>query len=187
MQKDPHELWNFAVALYEDEDVKAACLRLQARYGISISLLLGAIWIGVNGLGRLGATDLETAIRRAMEWHREVIEPIRALRRQLRQQPPAGVEIQTHELRHQLVEAELGAERIEMRLLLQDLPAGLSVAPEGERWRDAAVNAALMMRKSCPQREQEAEDALVKIIHAASPTTSREELERAIAAAWLVR
>src|SRR5690606_26638701 len=115
MQKDPLELWNFAVALYEEEDVKAACLRVQARYGLSISLLLGAIWIGINGFGRFGATDMEMVIRRAMEWHREVIEPIRALRRQLRREPPQGVEEQTHALRHQLVEAELEAERIEMR------------------------------------------------------------------------
>lgn len=186
MQNDPLELWNFAVALYEEEDVKAACLRVQARYGLSISLLLGAIWIGVNGLGRLGATDLETAIRRAMEWHREVIEPIRALRRQLRREPPQGVESQAHELRHQLVEAELGAERIEMRLLLQDLPPQLPVAPPAERWRDAAVNAALMMRKSCPQLEDEAEGALVQIIHAASPATPLADLHQEIRSVWLL-
>jgi uncharacterized protein (TIGR02444 family) len=186
MMKDAHELWNFAVALYEEEDVKAACLRAQARYGLSISLLLGAIWIGINGYGRLGATDLETAIRRAMEWHREVIEPIRALRRQLRQQPPTGVEMQTQQLRHQLVEAELGAERIEQRLFLQDLPGGLPVAAEHERWRDAAVNAALMMRKSCPRPEQEAQDALAKIIQAASPATAVADLYDEIASAWRI-
>lgn|SRR5690625_3954941 len=185
MQKDPLELWNFAVALYEEEDVKAACLRVQARYGLSISLLLGAIWIGINGLGRLGATDLETVIRRAMEWHREVIEPIRALRRQLRRDPPIGVEMQTHELRRQLVEAELGAERIEMRLLLQDLPAHLPVSSADERWRDAAVNAALMMRKSCPQLEDEAVEALVQIIHAASPQTPLTDLQQQIRSIWL--
>lgn len=187
MKKDAHELWEFAVALYEEEDVKAACLRVQARYGLSISLLLGAIWIGVNGLGRLGATDLETAIRRAVEWHRDVIEPIRALRRQLRQQPPAGVELQTQKLRHQLVEAELGAERIEQRLFLQDLPQDLAVAAESERWRDAAINAALMMRKNCPVPEKEAQDALAKIIHAASPAVPLDDVYQEIASAWLVR
>lgn len=187
MHDDASDLWKFAVALYGDDDVKAACLRIQARYGLSISLLLGAIWIGVNGYGRLGATEWETTARRAMEWHRDVIEPIRALRRQLRLQPPAGVEVQTHELRHQLVEAELGAERIEMRLLLQDLPGELPAAPSSERWRDAVINAVLMVRKNCPRPEPEAIDALVSIIHAASPTTSINELRQAINDAWLVR
>lgn len=187
MHDDASELWKFAVALYEDDDVKAACLRVQARYGLSISLLLGAIWIGVNGYGQLGATEWETTARRAMEWHRDVIEPIRALRRQLRLQPPAGVEVQTHELRHQLVEAELGAERIEMRLLLQDLPHELPVAPSSERWRDAVINAVLMVRKNCPRPEQEAIDALVSIIHAATPATSVSELRQAINDAWQIR
>ncbi len=187
MHDDASDLWKFAVALYGDDDVKAACLRIQARYGLSISLLLGAIWIGVNGHGRLGATEWETTARRAMEWHRDVIEPIRALRRQLRLQPPAGVEAQTHELRHQLVEAELGAERIEMRLLLQDLPRDLPVADDSERWRDAVINAVLMVRKYCPRPEQEAIDALVGIIHAASPAISADELRLAINQAWQVR
>ncbi|NLO81015.1 MAG: TIGR02444 family protein [Xanthomonadaceae bacterium] len=186
MQKDPLELWNFAVALYEEEDVKAACLRVQARYGLSISLLLGAIWIGINGFGRFGATDMEMVIRRAMEWHREVIEPIRALRRQLRREPPQGVEEQTHALRHQLVEAELEAERIEMRLLLQDLPDDLPVSPPAERWRDAAINASLLMRKHCPRLEREAEEALVRIILAASPDTPQVLLCQQIRSLWLV-
>lgn len=184
MSKEAQELWKFALALYEDEDVKAACLRVQARYGLSISLLLGAIWSGMHGQGRLGSTDLETAIRRGMEWHREVIDPIRALRRQLRLQPPAGAEVPTHELRHQLTQAELAAERIEQRLYLQDLPKNLPVS--SEFWRDAAVNAALMMRKNCPQLEQEALDALVRILHAASPSTPVAELRQEIASVWRV-
>lgn len=186
MKNEAEQLWNFAVEIYEQEVVKAACLRVQARYGLSISLLLGAIWAGVRGHGRLGATELETAIRRGMEWHRDVIEPTRALRRLLRQQPPNGVEQQTQELRKQLLEAELNAERIEQRLFLEDLPRGLPVAPEPERWRDAAINGALLMRKSCPRPEPEAQDALAQIVHAACPQTPYGDLYREIESVWVI-
>lgn len=186
MKHEADQLWDFAVALYDQEPVKAACLRVQARYGLSISLLLGAIWTGMNGYGRLGATELETAIRRAMEWHRDVIEPMRALRRALRQQPPAGVEQETQQLRKQLLDAELNGERIEQRLFLQDFPKGLPAALEGERWRDAVINGALLMRKSCPRPEPEAQDGLAQIVHAACPATPYGELYQAIESVWVV-
>ncbi|PWG64854.1 TIGR02444 family protein [Sediminicurvatus halobius] len=180
-------LWQFAVALYEMEGVKAACLSIQARYGISISLLLGAVWAGGAGYGRLGATDLETAIRRGVEWHREIIEPMRSLRRRLRQAPPKGLEKTTERLRRAVLDQELEAERIQQRLFLEDFPAGCTAAPEPERWRDAAANAALYTRKSCPRPEREALDALVLILQTAFPDVSAGALAGEAEAVWQVR
>lgn len=180
-------LWEFAVALYEMEGVKTACLRIQARYGLSISLLLGAVWTGSSGYGRLGATDLETAIRRGVEWHREIIEPMRALRRRLRQAPPEGLEKTTERLRRAVLDQELEAERIQQRLFLEDFPAACPVAPEADRWRDAAANAALYTRKSCPRPEREALDALVLILQTAFPQVSAEALAGEAEAVWQVR
>lgn len=181
---DAARLWDFAVSLYEMEGVKQACLRVQARYGLSISTLLGCIWIGAHGHGRLGATDMETAIRRGIEWHREVIEPMRALRRRLRQQPPAGLERKTERLRHQLLQQELEAERIEQRLFLEDLPPKLPEAAAPERWRDATANAALYTRKSCPRPEPEALDALGLILQQAFPEVSRDALQAEAESFW---
>ncbi|RFA31106.1 TIGR02444 family protein [Alkalilimnicola ehrlichii] len=180
------KLWEFAVAVYEDETVKSTCLNVQARYGLSVSLLLGSIWTGIQGYGRLGATDLETTIRRSVEWHRDVIEPIRAVRRQLRQQPPAGAEEATHALRRQLVDAELDAERLEQRLFLEDFTATDPASAEPERWRDAAVNASLLTRKSCPRPEPEALDALARIIHAICPQANYADLYGEIENVWAV-
>lgn len=178
------ELWRFAVAIYEDEAVKGHCLSIQARYGLSISILLGAIWAGAQGYGRLGATHLEMAIRRGVEWHREIIEPMRALRWRLRQQPPAGLESRTEALRHSLLEEELEAERIEQRLFLEDFPRDAPVADEGDRWRDAAANAACYTRKSCPRPEQPALESLGAILHSVFPAISAHDLEREAEAFW---
>ena len=179
---DADRLWAFAVEVYEREPVKQACLSIQARYGLSISLLLGVIWAGAQGFGRLGATELETSVRRGLEWHREVIEPMRALRRRLRQSPPPGLESRTEALRRGVLQQELEAERIQQRLLLEDFVAG--GAGSAEPWRDAAANAALLTRKSCPRPEPEALDALGIILGAVFPEIEQGALSREARAAW---
>lgn len=178
------ELWTFAVAIYQDEAAKAHCLSIQARYGLSISILLGGIWAGAQGYGRLGATHLEMAIRRGVEWHREIIDPMRALRWRLRQTPPAGLTGRAESLRHRLLDEELEAERIEQRIFLEDFPADAPVADEGERWRDAAANAACYTRKSCPQPEQPALESLGAILHSVFPAISAADLEKEAEACW---
>lgn len=181
---EAERLWQFALAIYEMEGVKQACLSIQARYGLSISLLLGAIWTGAEGYGRVGATELESSIRRAMEFHRDIIEPLRALRRRLRQDPPRGVEQETHALRKNLLDQELTAERIEQHLFLEDFSAENRPAPEAERWRDAAVNAALLTRKSCPRPEPEALDALSQILQATFPDIPAASLTAEAKSVW---
>ncbi|WP_440997617.1 TIGR02444 family protein [Arhodomonas sp. SL1] len=180
-------LWDFAVRVYDMAGIKDACLAVQARYGLSISTLLGAIWAGAHGHGRLGATQLETTVRRAIEWHREVIEPMRALRRRLRQQPPPGLEARTEALRREVLRQELEAERIEQHLFLEDFPRGeCAVSPAEERWRDATANAALYTRKSCPRPEAEALDALALILGAAFPDVDAAAIKREAAGIWRV-
>ncbi len=186
IEREAEALWEFAVRLYDMAGVKDACLAVQARYGLSISTLLGAVWTGANGYGRLGATQLETTIRRAIEWHREVIEPMRALRRRLRQHPPPGLESRTEALRHEVLRQELEAERIEQRLLLEDFPRGACPRADQERWRDATANAALYTRKSCPRPEAEALDALALILQTAFPDVPADEIKREAEAIWKV-
>lgn len=184
MKNQADHLREFAVHLYGREGVEDACLRMQERYGLSVSLLLSSIWTGLQGYGRLGSSELENSARRALEWHRDVIEPMRALRRLLRQQPPSGVEERSQELRRQLLEAELNAERIEQRLFLADFPKGMPVSPPEERWRDAVSNAALLMRKSCSRPEPEGLGELARVVHAACSATPYRDLYQEIEIAW---
>ena len=182
IEAEADRLWEFAVSVYRQEPVKQACLSIQARYGLSISLLLGVIWAGAQGYGRLGATELETSVRRGLEWHREVIEPMRALRRRLRQGPPPGLERRTEALRQGVLAQELEAERIQQRLLLEDFVAGQQ--PGAELWRDAARNAALLTRKSCPRPDPEALEALGTILREVFPDIDAQSLAGECGAGW---
>lgn len=181
---DSERLWLFAEDVYGREGVQAACLKLQARYGLSISMLLAAVWSGLQGYGRFGVTNVEGAIRRGQEWDREVIEPLRALRRHLKLHPPKGAEEETYQLRKQLISSELRAEAIEQQLFLQDLPRDLPACPEGERWRDAAWNAGVVVRRKCPGCDAEAVSAISRILAAACEDLDTGTVVEEVKRAW---
>ncbi|MBK1650655.1 TIGR02444 family protein [Halorhodospira halochloris] len=184
MVDDSERLWRFAEDVYGREGVQAACLKLQARYGLSISMLLAAIWSGLQGYGRFGVTNVEGAIRRGQEWDREVIDPLRALRRHLKLHPPKGAEDETYQLRKQLINSELTAEAIEQQLFLQDLPSGLPASPDGQRWRDAAWNAGVVVRRKCPRCDAEAVSAIARILAAACEDLDAGTVVEEVKRAW---
>lgn len=181
---EAERLWAFSADVYSRPGVEASCLKLQARYGLSISLLLGAIWLGLEGRGRLGVSDVEQAVRRAQEWDREVIDPLRALRRHLKLTPPRGVEQDTHALRQQLMDAELAAEQVEQRLFLLDYPPADDVSPPGEHWKDAVWNAGMVVRRKCPRRDPEAVSAIARILNEACDHLDLEATVRQVEAVW---
>jgi uncharacterized protein (TIGR02444 family) len=107
---------SFAEALYRRTGVEAACLDLQDRRGLDVSVLLHACWLGRRGR-ILGATETGGLVWRTMPWRNEVVRPLRRVRRRLK----AGLEGMPRELsepvRQQVKAAELAAERALLALL----------------------------------------------------------------------
>jgi uncharacterized protein (TIGR02444 family) len=87
-------------------------LDLQDKYGADVNLVLFCAWIGSLTPGALAAA--EAALR---PWREEAVEPIRRLRRRLKDRPEAAA------LRDLVKSAELEAERLAQRLLLGAVPA----------------------------------------------------------------
>jgi uncharacterized protein (TIGR02444 family) len=108
------EFWAASLELYARPDVAAACLRLQDERGLDVNLLLLCCWFARSGRGRLSEDDLATAEARAASWRRDVIEPLRAMRRELKELPDGA----SSPLYVELKQLELRAEREEQRLLL---------------------------------------------------------------------
>ncbi len=184
MDDEAQQLWRFAEEVYARPGVEAACLKLQARYGLSISLLFGAIWSGLRGYGQLGVTSAEEAVRRGQEWDREVIDPLRALRRHLKLHPPRDMADETYELRKQLIGVELRAELMEQALFLRDLPADLPASRDQDRWRDAARNAGVVVRRKCPTADPEAVSAVACILAEACTGVDSETVAEEVCRAW---
>lgn len=99
-------LWDWACAVYADEAVATAGLKLQDRHDQSLSLLLWAAWAGPTE-----ASMAAEAAEIARGWDRSAIAPLRAVRRGLKA-PQAGVDAAAREaVRAQVHAAELAAEK----------------------------------------------------------------------------
>ena len=114
------EFWRFSLSAYERPGVAPSCLALQDRLGLDVNLLLFCCWAGARG-HRLSGAELAVALAATAPWQREIVEPLRRIRRQLKAPgalDPADAAI----LYDQARQLELAAEEAEQRLLAAAVP-----------------------------------------------------------------
>ena len=75
--------WTYSLDLYGRSGVKDACLSLQERRGLDVNLVLWAFWLSSLGLV-IDRTGMAAAEQRVSSFRTEVVQPLRAVRRQLR-------------------------------------------------------------------------------------------------------
>jgi len=109
------DIWSFALDLYAQPGVEAACLDLQEA-GADVCLLLAGAWFAARGLACSGQR-LDALAKASANWQREVVKPLRTLRRQWK----AGARDDAHleELRETLKGLELRAERLQLERLAE--------------------------------------------------------------------
>ena len=78
---DSGALWRFSVAFYARPGVSEALIALQDRARCDVNLMLFALWLGASGRSRLTNEELEIADRIARPIRADIVEPLRALRR----------------------------------------------------------------------------------------------------------
>lgn len=134
----PTAFWRFSLRLYARPGVESACLWLQDHWGADVNLLLLCCWLGREG--RVADRRLLREARAAVAaWRREVVLPLRQVRRRLgKALPNVGAERATP-VRRATQAAELEAEHVE-QLLLAERAVRL---PAGTRRGAAAANLAL--------------------------------------------
>ncbi|MDE2229476.1 MAG: TIGR02444 family protein [Alphaproteobacteria bacterium] len=104
------DFWQFSLAFYAQSGVAPACLALQDRHGLDVNLALYCCWLGLSGRGRIDASRLIAADTAIASWRREIIEPLRAVHRGLRQ--AAEVDPDSKALHERVKALELEAECI---------------------------------------------------------------------------
>lgn len=160
---DKTAFWLFSGAVYGRPGVAEACLDLQDRHGLDVNLLLYCGWAGSRGR-RLDAGDLGLLRSASRPWHDNVVAPLRAARRWLKQQTAVPEDV-GETFREEVKGLELQAEMLEQLVLYQELDV-----PEGDS--DAAAVAAnlrfyLTRFKPLPTSDDLAD--LSAILHATCP------------------
>lgn len=104
--------WDYSVAVYSRDGLSEVCLELQDRCGLDVNVLLYGAWLASLGqrLTRPHLAAIESAVG---EWRSRVVQPLRALRRDLRGYPGAAA------LREDIKAIELRSERQQQDLMYE--------------------------------------------------------------------
>ena len=113
--EDPSSLKSFALAVYGQDGVPAACLALQDGLGVDVNVVLFAAFVGAVRGEVLSEADAAAARARVGNWHGDVVVALRTVRRRLKNYPaPASGIAAAAELRGKLQGLEIEAEFIEL-------------------------------------------------------------------------
>jgi uncharacterized protein (TIGR02444 family) len=113
--------WAFALRIYALPGVADACLELQDRAGVDVMVLLVTAYAAVRHrlfLARLQIHELDAACR---SWREQIVQPLRAIRTRLKSGPQPAPSRDTEPFRSAIKAAELVAERLQHRLLVERL------------------------------------------------------------------
>jgi uncharacterized protein (TIGR02444 family) len=133
--------WDFSLKFYALPGVAAACIELQDHHGVDVNVLLHVLFLAVRG--RAVTRDDVARIDAAVAgWRREVVVPLRSVRRSLRD-PVAGFDPdRARSLRTEVKRIELEAERIQQETLERLSPAGGRAVAASARAAAARTNLA---------------------------------------------
>ena len=166
--------WDFSLRTYRSEGVSTACLSLQDELGADVNLILYCCWAG----GFDAALD-DAAFQRALtfssQWAREVVSPLREVRRWMKQEPfdPGTVDREACMALRDLVKAtELAAEKLQ-QLTLSGLPLP---AANSEGIEAVSANLRRYFRAINVTLDANAVEKLMVIVRAAFPQRGESEL-----------
>jgi len=117
VQSPSDDLLANVVALYGRKAVSGACLLLQERTRLDVNVLLMAAWCGAKRRQPLDDQSVRQAGALVADWHREIVIPLRTVRRRLKNGPAPAPSEQTDQLRAKLQALEISAELVELAQL----------------------------------------------------------------------
>ncbi|WP_375779394.1 TIGR02444 family protein [Bradyrhizobium sp. ma5] len=109
-------LQQFALDLYSQEGIAPLCLAWQDQHSIDVTVLLMAAWAGTRGY-RLSPADIAASSDAVARWRSEIIAPLRAVRRRLKEPFGQVKPEERTQLREKVSAAELDSEFIALRIL----------------------------------------------------------------------
>ena len=178
----PHPFWNFSLEIYGAEGVAEACLDLQERRACDVNILLFCCWLGASGRPTLTADRLRAILAVSDVWQAKIVQPLRGVRRLLKDQPWLETLPETVDAaRRRVADAELAAEHAEQLKLasLYNPPADRD-RPVDKRLRAAVGN--LGVYAVCLGVVPDSRDrrSVAALMRATFPALSAAEVDRVV-------
>jgi uncharacterized protein (TIGR02444 family) len=102
-----------ALAVYNAPGVSEACLTLQERFGVDVTIVLWCCWLGRHGV-RIGDDAIRRAETAVAPWRETAVAPLRALRRRLKQDIGGIRPVASGSFRETIKAAEIEAEIVQL-------------------------------------------------------------------------
>jgi uncharacterized protein (TIGR02444 family) len=132
--------WRFSLMAYSRPGVADLLIRLQDRGGRNVNLILFALWLGICAGVSLDADALARAKTAMAKIDRDIVTPLRQLRRALKDDPDPDL----RDLRRRVLSLEIAAER-RVQARLAAIVARRRDAESGDRQAIAEANLRLVL------------------------------------------
>ncbi len=109
-------LWDYAVEVYSRPGMPELCLWFQDHCRVDVPIILFISWCSVRGV-LVERQLLAQAEQMVSAWHRDVVAPLRGLRRELKRDSKGIVQETVCAFREKLKALELEAEHLELNAL----------------------------------------------------------------------
>ncbi len=114
-------LWRFSLRFYRRPEVPALCLALQDRHGVDVNVLFLLLFLALHQR-RLSTAEVHRIDHSTAEWRMRAVQPLRALRRDLKCGVATMDTAATEALRTEIKRCELHAERLQQEMLERLFP-----------------------------------------------------------------
>ena len=178
----PHPFWNCSLEIYSGEGVTEACLDLQERHGCDVNVLLFCCWLGASGRPTLTVERLRALLEVTDAWQAEIVRPLRAVRRLLKERPWLEALPETVDAtRRRVADAELAAEHAEqLKLAGLYAPPADRDRPIEKRLRAAIGNLGVYAVCLGVTPDDRDKAAVIALMIATFPTLLPEEIKSAV-------
>ena len=121
MSTEVSTFWQFSLRFYRRPEIPPLCIALQDEQGIDINLLFFILHLSFNQR-QLTTEDVQRIDASIRDWRMKVVQPLRALRRELKPGIAPIAAQHSEALRNAIKRDELQAERLQQEALERNFP-----------------------------------------------------------------
>jgi uncharacterized protein (TIGR02444 family) len=155
-------IWDFVLNYYKQQGVSEAAIALQDGIGIDVNMILFLMWLA-GEKRTLQTTDILSVSAASKGWQHQVVVPIRAVRRLLKDNAPLVEQATALAYRKKIQALEIEGEQLQLNAMAALVPSlkPASAVTAGDAARTNLANFATVTGKPFPQT---AVDAFVRAL-----------------------
>src|SRR6185295_19291703 len=124
MSEHSPPIWDFVLNYYKQQGVSEAAITLQDTIGIDVNMILFLMWLA--GQKRtLAEADVKRVGETSHPWQRQVVIPVRAIRRLLKENAPLVAQPAALDYRKKIQALEIEGEQLQLNAMA-GMSAGLT-------------------------------------------------------------